>query len=293
MMQRGPHTRALWLALGLITLLLTAGCFQPAGSGSEFGDFVPQPTFTPFIEPTPEIVVAPTDTPDFAPLTTDTPQPEATQIALVPTNTPFFVPTTTPVGIDNSDAINALLTPQGTEVADASFQDDNPFALTATFIVGQATLQAAIPLTQTQEAILGIPTATSIFGQPTLAPTLAPGVPGGTCQHVVQATDRNLYRISLQYNTTVEAIASASGITNINLITVGQVLTIPNCGGSVSPPVTTVPGGTGCARSHVVRQNETLFQISLQYGVTVHDIAACSGVSNINLIYIGQQLSLP
>ena len=44
---------------------------------------------------------------------------------------------------------------------------------------------------------------------------------------------------------------------------------------------------------HVVRQGETLFQISMQYGVPVADIAAANGISNINIIYLGQTLVIP
>ena len=44
--------------------------------------------------------------------------------------------------------------------------------------------------------------------------------------HVVQATD-NLYRIAVQYGTTVREIAALNGITNPNLIFIGQTLQIP------------------------------------------------------------------
>lgn len=49
--------------------------------------------------------------------------------------------------------------------------------------------------------------------------------PGGRT-YVVQPGD-NLFRISLRYGTTIEAIAAANNITNVRLIFVGQVLRIP------------------------------------------------------------------
>jgi LysM repeat protein len=49
--------------------------------------------------------------------------------------------------------------------------------------------------------------------------------PGGRT-HLVQRGD-NLFRISLRYGTTIEAIAAANNITNVRLIFVGQVLRIP------------------------------------------------------------------
>jgi LysM repeat protein len=69
----------------------------------------------------------------------------------------------------------------------------------------------------------------------TVAPTIIPtGVGGGTggpvaprpTTHTVQAGE-NLFRISLRYNVTMDALMQANGIINPNLIYVGQVLRIP------------------------------------------------------------------
>src|SRR5688572_24231450 len=40
-----------------------------------------------------------------------------------------------------------------------------------------------------------------------------------------------LFRISLRFNTTIQALASANNISNVNLIYAGQTLTIPGPGG--------------------------------------------------------------
>jgi LysM repeat protein len=65
--------------------------------------------------------------------------------------------------------------------------------------------------------------------QPTPAPqpqpTPAPP-PSQPLRHVVQAGE-NLFRISLRYNVTLEALERANGIFNTNLIFPGQVLIIP------------------------------------------------------------------
>ncbi len=69
---------------------------------------------------------------------------------------------------------------------------------------------------------------------------------GSSVTHTVQAGE-NLFRISLRYNTLMAAIASASGISNYDLIYVGQTLTIPCASGSSSSapvyyaPVPTAP----------------------------------------------------
>jgi LysM repeat protein len=318
MQQTYASRTILTLAVGL--LLVAAGCFQPAGSGFEQPITTNvQSTFTPFIPPTVEVIATDVPQPTQAPeleIILPTSEPVVpTAVAAVPTNTsaPLFptsaFPTTDP-------AINALLTPQATatvaaaplEVAQANL---NPFEITATYIVGQATLQAALPLTQTAAAIIGLPTATPAGIFPTAGPTSAifptAGVnPGVDCIHEVQNTDANLFRIALAYGVTVEAIAARSGITNVNLIYVGQQLTIPGCGTTgIVPPATSIPTGTGQigltpgapgsggGRIHVVVQNQTLFEISLLYNVPVATIAAANGISNINLIYIGQELTIP
>jgi LysM repeat protein len=321
---QGKHlSRISLLLMGVLALMTTAGCFQPAGSGFEQPITIgSQPTFT--IEPTAELIL-PTNTPEPSPtppeleIVFDTPTP--VQVAVLPSPTleptPFVFPTNPPV--DNSAAVNALLTPSGIEVAQLATATLpgavplNPFEITATFIVGQATLQAGLPATQTAQAIFGaVPTPTPNLLFPTAVglgtPTLGvPVQPGVDCVHEVQATDRNLYRISLAYGTTVAAIAQASGVTNINLIYVGQRLTIPGCGttGYQPPPTsipannalgTPIPGGTGSVgggRTHVVEQGETLFEISLQYGVPVASIAAANGIADINRIFLGQTLTIP
>jgi len=77
----------------------------------------------------------------------------------------------------------------------------------------------------------------------------------------VTATDSNLYRISLIYGVTPQAIAAASGLANMNLIYVGQKTHYPGCGNTGAvPPATSIPdgstGGTGgpVGSTYVVQQ---------------------------------------
>ncbi len=44
---------------------------------------------------------------------------------------------------------------------------------------------------------------------------------------------------------------------------------------------------------HVIQRGENLFRISLRYGVTMASIAALNGITNFNLIYAGQRLTIP
>ena len=45
--------------------------------------------------------------------------------------------------------------------------------------------------------------------------------------------------------------------------------------------------------THVVQPGETLNQIARQYGVSVDDLAFANGITNPNLIYAGQVLTIP
>jgi LysM repeat protein len=306
------HTRHWQRLVGCFLLLLAvAGCYQAAGTG-ESGP-------TPISQALPSATPLPTDTPP--PLPTDTPTIEPTlegnslgqggalSTPLQPEN--IIVPTSTSVEILQAPTINPL-DPLGATATTNALLLSEPLYVTATAIVLNATQTAAAQLTPAG-FFTTVPTFTPV-GQPVSGATSAPPLPGADCIHEVRAEDRNLYRISLRYGVTVQDIAVASGITNINLITIGQRLTIPRCGttGVTPPPTSTLPAtstplgtrvpgapanntpvpATG-GRVHVVQQGETLYEISLRYGVPVADIAAANGIANINLIYLGQELVIP
>ena len=53
----------------------------------------------------------------------------------------------------------------------------------------------------------------------------------------------------------------------------------------------TIPPGEDCV--HEIRAGETLFQLSLAYGVSVDDIVLTNGIENPDRIAVGQQLTIP
>jgi LysM repeat protein len=294
----------------LIIVFVSAGCYR------QIGDEI-QPTLVS----------------QGLPTSTNTPQPTAT-------DTPTMMPTLSVEETEelvSADALDVVIadastsTPtfQPTAVAQNN-QPSDPFVLTATVLVQEITQTAEFSITQTAQA-LGIGTT------PTPIPTFTPNVivtqpfatqtpgntfVGGTCVHEVQAGE-NLFRLSLRYGVSISDLASASGITNIQLITIGQRITIPGCGTTgVLPPPTSIPTttafnaasvpvgatpapgfnaqagtttttNTGISRTHIVQQYETLFEISLQYGIAMQSIANANGISNPSMIIIGQELLIP
>ena len=104
--------------------------------------------------------------------------------------------------------------------------------------------------------------------------------PPSTVWHYVRWGE-NLTSIARYYGTTVWAIASANGITNINLIYAGQWLRIPAGGG--------YPGSF----YYTVQWGDTLSGIAWRFGRSVWAIANANGIWNTNLIYAGQRLLIP
>jgi len=112
------------------------------------------------------------------------------------------------------------------------------------------------------------------------APTPTPS-PFVETTHIVRQGD-NLYRIGRAYGIGWVQIAEANGLVNPNQIYVGQALKIP-----VSAP------GPAPQFTHVVQQGETLFLISLRYGIPWPTIAQANEIGSPYVIYVGQTLVIP
>lgn len=97
-----------------------------------------------------------------------------------------------------------------------------------------------------------------------------------------------LYAIARLYNVTVAKIASENKISNVNLIRVGQVLRIPGTSGST--PVK--PSPTPIAKTYTVKRGDTLYSIARRHNTTVAKIAQANNIRNVNLIRIGQKLTI-
>jgi len=152
-----------------------------------------------------------------------------------------------------------------------------------------------------------------IFGKaPDLsAPTSTPlPVPDNSVQgeYVVQPGD-TLLSIAQRFNMSVSTLAAANSLVNPELISSGQRLVLPggtSVASAVVPPVPpesaavpaassqqSSPAPVSGQQTHVVQPGETLFQISLRYGGTMQAIMTANGLSNRNLIYVGQRLVIP
>jgi len=95
----------------------------------------------------------------------------------------------------------------------------------------------------------------------------------------------------LRYGVAVTDIARANQITNTSVIYAGQRLTIPGLdmprGDDVQNPLI-----AAAPVVHRVNYNENLIGIANFYGVTVSEIMRANNISNMNLIYPGQELQI-
>lgn len=274
------------------------------------------------------VTETPTATSTNTPVPTEEPTAGDVAISLneTETATPTETPTDTPTATPTEDfAGTAVAQADDEDLPDANDQEQDPFELTATQLIINATGTAVAPLTQTAAAIgdTDTPTPTEDLSlDATIPPANNNFVSGADCVHEVRAGE-TLFLLSRYYGVLVMDIASRNGIVNPDLVSVGQRLTIPGCGttGALPPPTstpsptatqivlfgqggpnlgqgggvdtTTTTTTTACQAQHTIQQRETLFQISLQYGVSVQAIANRNGITNINVIDMFDVLCIP
>jgi LysM repeat protein len=170
--------------------------------------------------------------------------------------------------------------------------------LTAQEATSEATAETTASVTPTTP----VPSAT------TPVPSATTPAPGSQT-YVVKAGD-TLFRIATNFKVSVQALAAANAISNPNRILAGQTLVIPSTTAtpvptvtvSASPatttatvtatattPATPAPGTT----TYVVARGDTLFSIAVRFRTTVAELQRVNNISNINLIFSGQRLTIP
>lgn len=109
--------------------------------------------------------------------------------------------------------------------------------------------------------------------------TTAPVQSNNSSYYTVRYGD-TLGGIAYRYGTTWQNLQRLNGLSNPNLIYVGQKLTI------------NVQNRPTNSKAYVVKYGDTLSEIAYRYGVNVYTLACNNGISNINWIYPGQRLTI-
>jgi LysM repeat protein len=111
--------------------------------------------------------------------------------------------------------------------------------------------------------------------------------------YVVKPGD-SLSKIALQFGVSTQAIVTANGLANPNLLWVGQKLIIPAPGTvPVAPVQGSAPAGVTVGQTtYKVQSTDTLYKISRQHGVSLAALMAANGLTTY-VIYTGQVLTIP
>ena len=124
----------------------------------------------------------------------------------------------------------------------------------------------------------GIKDANKIYAGQTIR------IPGGgsTTSYTVQSGD-TLSHIAAMYNTTVEALQKANGISNKDVIYAGQVLKINTTAKSVKSPKSS-------KKYHTVKPGDTVGALAIRYGSTQSQIVNWNKLRSADYIQVGQKL---
>lgn len=268
---------------------------------------------------TPEVIVI-TATTEPTPVPTDTPVVIVVTATTVPTNFPTETPSPTATATNTAEPSPTSELGIGGPLT-SPLNEAFPGRIIHTVRRGDTVAELATLYSSTTEAIIeanGLDETALIFaGQgliipvrianpATVTPTntpLAPVQPSNPSVpptgpvtsetlYVVQAGD-TVSLIARRYNTTVAAIAQLNGIVNPNIIRVGQQLRVPGTGGTTAPVQPSQPAQPPAQRTYVVQPGDTLYRISLRFGVALSAIIQRNNISNPNRIFAGQVLVIP
>ena len=93
--------------------------------------------------------------------------------------------------------------------------------------------------------------------------------------------------IAKRFGTTYQELAKINGISNPNVINIGQIIKVPSSNSNNNTP------SYSSLMSYTVVQGDTLSGIAKRFGTTYQELARINGISNPNLIKVGQVLKIP
>jgi LysM repeat protein len=108
---------------------------------------------------------------------------------------------------------------------------------------------------------------------------------GGEPATYTVANGDTLASIAARFDTTVDALAAANGITNFALIYAGTTLRLSGPAFVAEAPAS--------AENYTVKAGDKLGRIASTFGLPLADLARANAIANVNVIRIGQVLVIP
>ena len=109
--------------------------------------------------------------------------------------------------------------------------------------------------------------------------------------YVVESGD-SLFAIALRYGVSVDDIAAANDIEDVDSLEVGQQLVIPEPG-FADTVADDGPTGETVERIHIVQSGDTLYRIGVRYGFSVDELARYNEITDVNNLTVGQEIRIP
>ncbi len=125
-------------------------------------------------------------------------------------------------------------------------------------------------------------------------------VASNAASYTVKSGD-TLSKIAALHQMSLSQLVSLNGITNPNLIQVGQVLKVTGATNNAQPSAPAAPTqqpaapsapATNTAATYTVKAGDTLSRIAAQFKMNLAQIAALNQISNLNAIRVGQVLKV-
>ena len=141
----------------------------------------------------------------------------------------------------------------------------------------------------------GASSTTATTPQPVVVGTASASGTGQSFIYTVVAGD-TLAVIASRFNTTPEGIVQLNGLKDPNKLALGQQLKIPGKSSSAGTGATSGAGTTGTSgatSTYTVQAGDTLGKIALRYGTTVAALLKLNGLTNPDVLAIGQKLKVP
>ncbi len=298
--------------IGLCACLIMSGCYQ--GYGQEVNSqaelealllsLTPNndpPTVPPLPQASPSVTLVPTIAP-----ATDTPAPiiaeGGTIIHIVaPGDTLFNIAQQYNVQMELLSALNGIADPESLFPEQALIipPTNAPAEPTqeSTQTSNLPTASATVPATQTETPTLTVTPSPTTTEESQLSADVQ-------AVHRVE-TGQTLFQISQQYSVSLDTLAAANALDDTSQLAIGQELVIPandadttsllNLSATliVEEAVLNVPTATANPAVHVVSAGDTLYQISLEYGISLESLAGANNISDTNQVVVGQELQIP